>query len=167
MDRWVIDYALHVKSMKEEEYSQDDVAEFCDAVDACLAVRGFEKVERLGLHTSTKVEALSDAYLACADLSAIDGSEKFISKLNLFRVNDLNDLLPVLLAGKGSTGNNRNQQIDAANLDNAESPDSDVGITTVSTIAAVIQDLFLDGPGPDDHKPHFAPKKRAPTRKTS
>lgn len=157
MDLWVIDYALHVTSMKEAEYSQDDVAGFCDAVSACLAARGFEKLERLGLHASAKVEALSDAYFACADLSAIDGSEKFISKLNLFRVKNLNDLLPVLLASKASKSNNRmREQTDSKISDNGEIPDSGDGFTMAATVAAIVQDLFLDGPRQNDHKPDFA-----------
>lgn len=168
MDLWVIDYALHVKSMKEAEYSPDDVAGFCAAIDACLAAHGFERLGRLGVHASAKSEAISDAYLACADLSAIDGSEKFISKLNLFRVNDLNDLLPVLFVGKVSTGNDRmREQIDSEYSRNVEGPDSGDGITMASTVAAVVQDLFLDGPGQNEHKPHFAPKRRSPAAKVS
>jgi hypothetical protein len=168
MDLWVIDYALHVKSMKEAEYSRDDVAGFCAAIDACLVARGFERLERLGVHASAKPEAISDAYLACADLSAIEGSENFISKLNLFRVNDSNDLLPVLFAGKVSTVNNRmREQIDSEYSNRAKSSDSDDGITMASAVAAVVQDLFLDGTGQTDHRPHVAPTKRSPTTKAS
>lgn len=168
MDLWIIDYALHVKSMKEAECSRDHVAGFCAAINACLATRGFERVERLGLHASAQLEALSDAYLACADLSAIDGAKKFISKLNLFRVNDVNDLLPVLLAGKVSSDNDQvREQIDSEYSDNAESPVSDYGITMASAVAAVVHDLFLDGPGQNDHKPHHAPEKRSSAAKAS
>ena len=149
MDLWVIDYALHLKSLKEAESSQIDVAGFGDAVEACLVARGFEKLESLGLHASDRLEAISDAYLACSDLSAIDGSEKFVSKLNLFRVSDVNNLLPVLVAGQAAAG----RQIDAEPSDNTESPDSDNGITIASTVAAVVQDLFLDSPEQIDHKP--------------
>lgn len=162
MDVWVIDYALHLQAMKEAEYTPEDVAGFGAAVDACLAARGFEKLERLGLHASAKLEALSDAYFACFDLSAIDSSDKFITKLNLFRVKELNDLLPVLHAGNASSDNGRiREEIGEEYSVRAE------GITAASTVAAVIQDLFLDGTGQVEHKPHSALRRRTPSAKAS
>ena len=160
MSLWAIDYALDLKAMKEAGYSREDAAGFCAAVEACFAERHFAKLERLGLHASDRDDALSDAYLTCLDLSAIADSDKFIRRLHLFRISDATDLLHVLSAGKASSsGDPVREEIAERYSDQAQTPDPSQGLTPASTLAAVIQDLFLDGTGQDEKKPRASFRK--------
>src|SRR5437870_5230750 len=103
MSFWAIDYDLNADAMKEADYSANDAALLRDAVEGCLAEHGFTKLDGVSLHASDRNDALSNAYSACLALTAIAGSERFISRLKLFRINDLTDLLPFLTCAKSST----------------------------------------------------------------
>jgi hypothetical protein len=151
MSFWGIDYDLNADAIKEANYSENDVARLRDAIECCFVEHYFAKLDGASLHASDRNDAISNAYSACLALTAIVGAERFISRLNLFRVNDLTDLLPFLHSASSSPHN----QEDGMDSDSGEQ--STVG----STLTAVIQDLFLDGPEHGLKRPH------APLRKPS
>jgi hypothetical protein len=150
MSFWAIDYDIDADAMKEANYSDSDAARLRDAVEGCFVEHGFAKLDGTSLHASDHNDALSNAYSACLTLPTIADAEKFISRLNLFRVNDLTDLLPFLHSAKSSPCGQENGN-----------SDSDEQSPAGSTLTAVIQDLFLDGPEPGPKRPH------APLRKPS
>ena len=155
MSFWAIDYDLNADAMKEANYSDTDAARFREAVEGCFVEHCFAKLDAASLHASDRNDALSNAYSACLALKAIVDAEKFISRLNLFRVNDLTDLLPFLHSAKSSTSS----QADGTNIGNRfprgiENHDSSEESPDVFTLKAVIQDLFLDGPEHGPRKPH-------------
>lgn len=150
MSFWAIDYDLNADAMREANYSDNDAARLRDAVECCFVEHCFAKLEGAGLHASDRNDALSNAYSACLALTAIADSERFISRLSLFRVNDLTNLLPFLHSAKSP----------ACSQENGNS-DSDEQSRVGSALTAVIQDLFFDGPEHGPKRPH------APLRKPS
>jgi hypothetical protein len=150
MSFWAIDYDLNTDAMKEANYSDNDAARLRDAVEGCIVEHCFAKLDGASLHASDRNDALSNAYSACLALMAIADAERFISRLNLFRVNDLTDLLPFLHSAKPSPCSQEDGN-----------SDSDEQSAVGSTLTAVIQDLFLDGPEHGPKRPH------APLRKPS
>ena len=68
-----------------------------------LANNQFEKFAQLSIYTSNKPNSLTNAFSACMQLSAIPDSDKFIKRLHLYRVEDFNDLLPLIAKGKKSS----------------------------------------------------------------
>jgi hypothetical protein len=155
MSFWAIDYDLSADAMKEANYSDNDALRLREAVEGCFVEHCFTKLEGASFHASDRNAAISNAYSACLALTAIVDAEKFISRLNLFRINDLTDLLPFLHSANSSPCN----QEDGMNSDSVEQ--STVGFT----LTAIIQDLFLDGPEHGPKRPH-APQ-REPTAKAS
>ena len=154
MSFWAIDYDLNADAMKEASYSGSDAARIRDAVEGCFVEQGFAKFDGASLHARDRHDALSNAHSACLALTAIADAERFISRLNLFRVHDLTDLLPFLHSAKSSPCGQEN-----GNSDSDE--ESSVG----STLTAVIQDLFLDGPEHGPKRPHVPLRK--PSAKAS
>ncbi|MCE9525349.1 MAG: hypothetical protein K8R36_04775 [Planctomycetales bacterium] len=166
MSFWAIEYDLDADAMKEAGYSATDAARFRDAVERCFAEHCFTKLDGASLHASDRNDALSNAYSACLALTAIAGSERFISRLKLFRINDLTDLLPFVRSAKPSTSS----QADGTDIETRvsrgiESHDSSGESPDVFTLKAVIQDLFLDGPEHGPKRPHAPVCK--PSAKTS
>jgi hypothetical protein len=144
MSLLAIDYYINASAMKEMNYSDDDAARLRDAIECCFVEHGFAKLDGASLHASDRNDALSSAYSACLALAAVADSERFISRLNLFRINDLTDLLPFLHSAKSSPCGHAN--------DHSHSDEqSPVG----SILTAVIQDLFVDGPEHGSQRPHM------------
>ena len=100
---WAIAYDLDVAGMKAAGYTKSKVTAFYNAVRRCLTDNGFERFKQLSIYTSDKENTLTHAFQACQALRQLDDSDKFIKRLHLFRVEDFNDLLP-LVADKESAG---------------------------------------------------------------
>jgi hypothetical protein len=166
MSFWAIDYDINASAMKEANYSDNDAARFREAVEECFAEHCFAKINGASFLMSDRNDALSNAHSACLALTVIADSDKFISRLNLFRVNDLTVLLPFLRCAKSSTSS----QADGTNIGNGlprgvEDHDVSEQSPDVFTLKAVIQDLFLDGPEHGPKRPHAPVGK--PSAKTS
>ena len=101
-DFWAIAYDLDVKGMKADGYTKSNVTQFYNAVRDCLTKNRFEKMKQLSIYTSDKANSLSDAFAVCMALQQVNDADKFIKRLHLFRVEDFNDLLPLVANGKVS-----------------------------------------------------------------
>lgn len=62
------------------------------------------------IYTCRRENSLTDAFNACIALKKIPNADKFIKRLHLFRVEDLNDLLP-LVAGRESAGSDSESEL--------------------------------------------------------
>lgn len=101
MSIWAIAYDLDVKGMKAAGYTQSAVTQFYTRLRNCLACNNFEKMKQLSIYTSASPNSLTDAFQASVQIKALTDSDKFIKRLHLFRIEDFNDLLP-LVAGRAS-----------------------------------------------------------------
>ncbi len=88
--------------MKNAGYTKSKVTQFYNSVRKCLQDNGFEKMKQLSIYTCTKENSIADAFHAITDLKAVSDTDRFIKRLNLFRVEDFNDLLPLIVTGKTS-----------------------------------------------------------------
>jgi virulence-associated protein VapD len=103
MSLWTIAYDLDVRGMKNAGYTQSQVTQFYNNVRSCLASNHFENFKQLSIYTSDKPNTLTDAFRACVALQGVTDADKYIKRLHLFRIEDFNDLLP-LVAHKDSSG---------------------------------------------------------------
>lgn len=101
MTTWAIAYDLDVKGMKASGYTQSQVTGFYNNLKKCLADNNFESMKQMSIYTSENDNSLTDAFQASVQLKAMKDSERFIKRLHLFRIEDFNDLLP-LVAGRNS-----------------------------------------------------------------
>ncbi len=101
-DFWAIAYDLDVKGMKAAGFTKSNVTQFYNSVRECLTKNRFEKMKQLSIYTSDKANSISDAFAACMALQKVSDADKFIKRLHLFRVEDFNDLLPLVASGKTS-----------------------------------------------------------------
>ncbi|WP_085719975.1 hypothetical protein [Pseudomonas sp. B22(2017)] len=101
MTIWAIAYDLDVKGMHAAGYTKSAVTQFYTRLRGCLASNNFEKMKQLSIYTSERPNSLTDAFQASVQLKALPDSDKFIKRLHLFRIEDFNDLLP-LVAGRPS-----------------------------------------------------------------
>lgn len=99
---WAIAYDLDVKSMKAEGYTKSGVTQFYNDVRKCLTDNNFAKMKQLSIYTSATGNSISDAFAAVNALKRVSDANKFIKRLHLFRVEDFNDLLPLVVCGKTS-----------------------------------------------------------------
>jgi virulence-associated protein VapD len=102
MSLWAIAYDLDVKGMKKAGYTKSKVTLFYNAIRSCLATNKFDKFKQLSIYTSAKSNSLTDAFQVCIDLKKIADTDKFIKRFHLFRIEDFNDLLPLVSAGHKS-----------------------------------------------------------------
>ena len=103
MATWAIAYDLDVGAMKRAGMTKSQVTGFYNSVRACLSNNGFEKFKQLSIYTSDKENTLTNAFKACQDLRKVQNSQTYVKRLHLFRVEDFNDLLP-LVSDKESAG---------------------------------------------------------------
>ena len=154
MSLWAIDLAFDVNAMKELNYSEANAEAFGAAVEACLADRGFVREDGHGLHISSRKGALSDAYQTCLALSAIDHAERFLRRLQLYRIDETADLLPLMLAGKASTPSGESPgEMDEGISENVEASNAEPDKTLASIVVEFIRDVFLDDPATNDKAP--------------
>ena len=102
MSIWAIAYDLDVKGMKANGYSKSKVTTFYSNIRNCLKANNFEKLKQLSIYTSNKDNSIADAFAVCVALKQVSDADKFVKKLHLFRVEDFNDLLPLVANGKTS-----------------------------------------------------------------
>ena len=95
MTRWAIAYDLDVKGMKAGGFSASQVTGFYNEIRSCLASNHFEKFQQLSVYTSESPNSITDAIMACRAISALP-NKNYVKRLNLFRMEDLNDLLPII-----------------------------------------------------------------------
>jgi len=100
---WAIAYDLDVKGMKDAGYTKSQVTLFYNSVRRCLQDHNFERMKQLSIYTCTKENSIADAFLVVTNLKQVDDADKFIKRLNLFRVEDFNDLLPLVAKDKASS----------------------------------------------------------------
>lgn len=103
MSMWAIAYDLDVRGMKNAGYSASQVTQFYNSVRGCLADNNFEQFKQLSIYTSDKPNTLTNAFQVCVALQNVTDADQYIKRLHLFRIEDFNDLLP-LVAGKESSG---------------------------------------------------------------
>ncbi|WP_438002678.1 hypothetical protein WME89_27365 [Sorangium sp. So ce321] len=103
MAQWAIAYDLDVKRMKRDGMTRGQVVMFYQKVRTCLKQNQFELFKQFSLYTSAADNTLTNAFKACQELRALTDSNKYIKRLHLFRVEDFNDLLP-LVADRSSAG---------------------------------------------------------------
>lgn len=101
MTIWAIAYDLDVKGMRNAGYTKSEVTQFYTRLRGCLASNNFEKMKQLSIYTSERINSITDAFQASVAIKALADSDKFIKRLHLFRIEDFNDLLP-LVAGRPS-----------------------------------------------------------------
>lgn len=93
---WAIAYDLDVKGMKNAGYSKSNVTQFYNNIRKCLQDNNFESMKQLSIYTCQKVNSITDAFRVVTDMKAVTDADKYIKRLNLFRVEDFNDLLPLI-----------------------------------------------------------------------
>lgn len=96
MSLWAIAYDLDVKGMKAAGYTKSNVTQFYDKIRGCLASHNFERMKQWSLYTSEKANSLTDAFAVCMDLQQVPDANRFVKRLHLLRVEDFNDLLPLI-----------------------------------------------------------------------
>ena len=101
MTIWAIAYDLDVKGMKRSGYTQSQVTGFYSRLKQCLADNKLESMKQMSIYTSANPNSLTDAFQASVQIKALKDSDRFIKRLHLFRIEDFNDLLP-LVAGRNS-----------------------------------------------------------------
>lgn len=130
MARWAIAYDLDVGGMKAGGYTRSEVTLFYNRVRDALKQNGFEKFSQYSLYTSHGENTLTNAFQACNALSRFS-DRKFIKRLQLFRVEDLNDLLPLVNSGKESSSVDPIEE--AIQLTFPEVADEDSSVRAVAT----------------------------------
>jgi virulence-associated protein VapD len=103
MEAWAITYDLDVMGMKCAKFTQSQAMHFYESTRKCLAHNNFSQVKQLNIFVGEGKNPLSDAFQLCIELRSIANAERFIHRLHLFRVEDFNDLMP-LVTGRPSSG---------------------------------------------------------------
>lgn len=102
MSVWAIAYDLDVKAMQKAGYSKGNVTTFYNSIRNCLKGNNFEQMKQLSIYTSERKNSIADAFAACTALKGVKDADKFVKRLHLFRIEDFNDLLPLIANGKTS-----------------------------------------------------------------
>ncbi len=102
MATWAIAYDLDVKGMRTAGYTKSQVTQFYNNVRSCLAQHNFEKQKQLSIYTSKTDNSIADAFQVCVTLKTITDTNKFVKRFHLFRIEDFNDLLPLVADGRTS-----------------------------------------------------------------
>ncbi len=100
---WAIAYDLDVKGMKDEGYTKSNVTTFYNKIRKCLKDNNFEKMKQLSIYTCSKENSIADAFKVITALKGVSDADRFIKRLNMFRVEDFNDLLPLISFEKKSS----------------------------------------------------------------
>jgi len=95
MSLWAIAYDLDVKGMRAAGFTKGNVTSFYTAIRNCLLTNRFEKMSQYSIYTSSQSNTLVDVYKACSDIKSVPNSN-FVKRLNLFRIDDLTDLTPLI-----------------------------------------------------------------------
>ena len=101
MSLWAIAYDLDVKGMRANGYTKSQVTLFYNDIRGCLSAHNFEKMKQWSIYTSDKANSIADAFAVCMDIQRVTDANRFVKRLHLFRVEDFNDLLP-LVTGRQS-----------------------------------------------------------------
>ncbi len=104
MSLWAIAYDLDVRGMNNAGYNKSQVTQFYNAVRDALANNHFEQFKQLSIYTSGATNSLTHAFQACIALQQVTDADKYIKRLHLFRIEDFNDLLPLVAKEKKSIG---------------------------------------------------------------
>jgi|688.fasta_scaffold272923_1 virulence-associated protein VapD len=113
MSIWAIAYDLDVKGMKAAGYTKSNVTQFYISVRKTLQDNHFEKLKQWSIYTSSQENSLTDAFGVALALKSVVDADKFVKRLHLFRIEDFNDLLPLIVPGKTSDdGDAIEQEID-------------------------------------------------------
>lgn len=96
MSLWAIAYDLDVKGMKAANYTKSNVTQFYNSIRNCLTSNNFEKMNQYSIYTSEKSNSLADVYKVCNDIKAVSGASNYVKRLNLFRIDDMTDLTPLI-----------------------------------------------------------------------
>lgn len=102
MSTWAIAYDLDVKGMKAAGYTKSHVTLFYNAIRKTLKDNAFEKMKQLSIYTSEKQNSIADAFAVCVAMKSVKDADQFVKRLHLFRIEDFNDLLPLVANGKTS-----------------------------------------------------------------
>jgi virulence-associated protein VapD len=102
MSIWAIAYDLDVKGMKAAGYTKSNVTQFYNSVRKTLQDNRFEKLKQWSIYTSSQENSLTDAFGVALALKSVVDADKFVKRLHLFRIEDFNDLLPLIVPGKTS-----------------------------------------------------------------
>jgi virulence-associated protein VapD len=114
MALWAIAYDLDVRGMKAAGYTKGKVTSFYSSIRQCLQSNQFEKQTQWSIYSSAKDNSLTNAFQACVAMQRVVDADKYIKRLHLFRIEDLNDLLPLVVSGKTSAGRDPiEEEIDA------------------------------------------------------
>jgi virulence-associated protein VapD len=115
MSMWAVAYDLDVKGMKAWGYSRSQVTLFYNAIRKTLLDNRFEKLKQWSIYTSDESNSLTDAFAVCVAMKGVPDADKFVRRLHLFRIEDFNDLLPLVAGGKTSdTADEIEREIDEA-----------------------------------------------------
>ena len=104
MSLWAIAYDLDVRGMKTAGYTESQVTQFYTAIRGALANNHFEQFKQLSIYTSGAANSLTHAFQACIALQQVADADQYIKRLHLFRIEDFNDLLPLVAKDKKSIG---------------------------------------------------------------
>ncbi len=88
--------------MEAAGLTKSNVTAFYNNVRQCLLTNNFHKQKQWSIYTSDRPNSLSDAFAACIALKEVANADGFVKRLQLFRVEDFNDLLPLVANGKAS-----------------------------------------------------------------
>lgn len=102
MSIWAIAYDLDVKGMKAAGYTRSNVTQFYNSVRKTLQDNHFERLKQWSIYTSSQDNSLTDAFAVALALKSVADADKFVKRLHLFRIEDFNDLLPLIVPGKTS-----------------------------------------------------------------
>lgn len=99
MALWAIAYDLDVKGMKAAGYTKSKVTTFYNSIRKCLQDNHFEKMKQWSIYSSAEGNSLTDAFQVCVAMKLTTDADKYVKRLHLFRIEDLNDLLPLVVPG--------------------------------------------------------------------
>jgi virulence-associated protein VapD len=97
-----IAYDLDVKGMKAAGYTKSNVTQFYSSVRKTLQDNHFEMLKQWSIYTSSQENSLTDAFEVALALKSVVDADKYVKRLHLFRIEDFNDLLPLIMTGKTS-----------------------------------------------------------------
>jgi len=99
---WAIGYDHDTKAMSDDGVTDSERTTFYNRVRECLTRHGFA-FKQFSVYTNMEPDAITQAFKACQALKQVKWADKYMKRLHLFRIEDSNDLLP-LVADRPSAG---------------------------------------------------------------
>jgi virulence-associated protein VapD len=94
--KWVIAYDLNVKGMRKAGYSKSKVTQYYNSFKLCLSEHGFGVFKQSSVYETDSSEQPLQRVYQIIDCLRQKPDPHFVNRLHLFKVEDFNDLRPLL-----------------------------------------------------------------------